>query len=199
MQTYAEYRPTGFDAAGLGLPERQDWIVCPLIQTRDSNCLETSNFAAALEMLGGECETVEVHRFGHWGPGWYEIILVSPERAAAVDDIAASLENYPVLDENDLSEREHEEYMASWESWGYEEFISALKSEFGLNSDTVWTMRYDIDAGKLLELYENAVPSGDYYSDSYGFRLDIACRNIERGDLAAFLRTNRPRRTGEAA
>lgn len=197
MQTYAEYRPTGFDAAGLGLPGRQDWIVCPVIQTRDSGCLETSNFAAALEILGGECETVEVHRFGHWGPGWYEIILVSPERAAAVEDIAAALENCPALDEDDLSEREHNEYIESWERWGYRDFTAALRTEFSLSWDAECALR-DIDIWKLLNLYENAVPSGDYYSDSYGFRLDIACRNIERGELAAFLRTNRPRR-GEAA
>lgn len=193
MQTYAEYRPTGFDAAGLALPDRQDWIVCPLIQTRDSECLEISNFAAALKMLGGECETVEVHRFGHWGPGWYEIILVSPEHAAAVEDIAAALENYPVLDENDLSEREHAEYIESWERWGYRDFTESLKKRFGLSPDTEYAMR-DIDADKLLELYEGAVPSGDYYGSSYGFRFDIACRNIERGALAAFLRTKRPPR-----
>lgn len=199
MQTYAEYRPTGFDAAGLGLPDRQDWIVCPVIQTRDSGPLDASNFDAAVKILGGESDTVEVHRFGHWGPGWSEIILVSPERAGEVEELESALENHPVLDEDDLSEREHEEYMESWERWGCSEFIDALKSEFGLNNDTVWTMRYDIDAQLFLELYENAVPSGDYYDSSYGSRFDIACRNISRDDLAAFLRANRPRRTGEAA
>lgn len=198
MQTYAGYRPTGFDAAGLGLPDRQDWIVCPVIQTRDSGPIETSNFDAAVKILGGESDTVEVHRFGHWGPGWYEIILVSPERAGEVEELESSLENYPVLDENDLSEREHEEYMESWDNWGYKDFISALGKSLKLAYDTSWAM-HDIPNDKLLELYENAMPSGDYYDSSYGFRFDIACRNISRDDLAAFLRANRPRRTGEAA
>jgi hypothetical protein len=83
MQTYSQYRPTGFDSRGLGLPDRQDWLVLPVIQTRDSGPLEQSNFASALKAVGGESETVEVHRFGHWGPGWFEIIIVAPGSEAA--------------------------------------------------------------------------------------------------------------------
>ncbi len=75
---YSEFQPTGFDAKGLGLPERQDWVLAPVVQNRDSGCLAKSNFAVVLEDLGGESDTVEVHRFGHWGPGWYEIILCHP-------------------------------------------------------------------------------------------------------------------------
>ena len=84
MESYGEFRPTAFDPKGLGLQEQQDWMVLPTYQTRDSEHLTKSNFEAALEMLGGEGDDVEVHRFGHWGPGWFEIIIVRPGTDALV-------------------------------------------------------------------------------------------------------------------
>jgi hypothetical protein len=112
MQTFKEYKPTDFDSAGLGSDEtNQAWLVIPVIQTRDSDSFELSNFAAALEMLGGEGEDVQVHRFGHWGPGWFEIIIVNPLNPAILkiaEDIERSLESYPLLDDEDYSEREYE-------------------------------------------------------------------------------------------
>lgn len=76
---------------------RENWIVAPVSRNRDSGPLDESNFASALELLGGESESCEVHRFGHWGPGWYEIIIVHPSRAREIDDLESSLESYPVL------------------------------------------------------------------------------------------------------
>lgn len=108
MQTYSEFRPTPFDRRGICLPDRQSWLVSPVMQTRDSGPLEQSNFDAVLTALGGESDTVEVHRFGHWGPGWFEIIIVDPAspQAKVAEDLEASLPDYPVLDEMDLSARE---------------------------------------------------------------------------------------------
>lgn len=97
LQTYRDYKPTSYDSAGLSLPDRQDWLVAPVIQTRDSDCLEQSNFASLLGSIGGESDTVEVHSFNHWGPGWFEIILIDPadekacQTAADRDSLAAFL------------------------------------------------------------------------------------------------------------
>jgi len=116
MQKYGEYRPTQFDPKGSFLREQGDWLVIPCGRNRDSLCLDESNFHTAVTLLGGESETVEIHRFGHWACGWYEIIIVKPEGWAA--DIAAKIEadldNYPVLDEDDWTNRESE---AKWEYW----------------------------------------------------------------------------------
>jgi hypothetical protein len=120
---YKDWAPTVFDSKGLMLDDRQDWIVVPVMQTRDSGPLDESNFAAALRILGGESETVEVHRFGHWGPGWFEIIIAAPELADKVDEIEASLADYPVLDESDYSEREWEKASEWWMSCGMRERI----------------------------------------------------------------------------
>ena len=115
MITYSEFTPTSFDTVGLGLPDRQDWILVPVGRNRDSDCLDESNFETALEILGGESETIEVHRFGHWGCGWFDIILAHPDRENEVEEIESALENYPVLDENDHSERQYHAVNDVWE------------------------------------------------------------------------------------
>ncbi len=109
MQLYKDYAPTACDTKGLGLPDKQNWLVL-LGKNRDSSLLEKSNFDIALERLGGESDDVEVCRFGHWACGWIEIVIVNPESKAAkiADDIENQLEDYPALDEDDWTTRECE-------------------------------------------------------------------------------------------
>lgn len=107
MQTYSEFAPTQFDVSGAFLPDRQDWLVAPVSRTRDSEPLEESNFAVALELLG---DNVEVHCFNHWACGWFEIIIIRPDTPEIIiaEGIESKLEDYPILDEDDLSMRELE-------------------------------------------------------------------------------------------
>ena len=119
LQTYGEFRPTQFDPRGLGLDDRQGWLVVPVSRTRDSGPLEESNYACtmkALREVDPEGNDHEDHRFGHWGPGWFEVIIVRPESKAhrVAQDIAAALADYPVLDDTDLSQREEETAGAIW-------------------------------------------------------------------------------------
>lgn len=117
METYANYAPTGFDRRGAFLgEERADWVVVPCGRNRDSRVFDLSNFHAALERLGDESETCEVHRFGHWACGWVEIILVHSSRASEVEEIERDLDRYPLLDESDYCEREYEAAVEYWES-----------------------------------------------------------------------------------
>ena len=82
----------------------------PCGRNRDSDLLEESNFACALKELGGEGENVEVHRFGHWASGWFEILIVNPNTEAAKEALRLEekLNNYPVLDEDDFSQRRYD-------------------------------------------------------------------------------------------
>lgn len=114
--TYAQFAPTAFDPKGLGLDDRQDWIVAPVSRTSDSGPLSESNFITAVKIFGGESDTVEIHRFGHWGPGWFEIVLVHPSLASEVEKMEDALNDYPVLDDDDFSARE---YDAAHERWGF--------------------------------------------------------------------------------
>jgi hypothetical protein len=86
-------------------------------RSRDSDCLEESNFDAMLAELGGESETVQVVRESHWAVGWVEWIAIheSDEKALrAADGLLKSLEDYPVLDEDDVCRREWEECERVW-------------------------------------------------------------------------------------
>lgn len=114
MQLYKDYAPAVDDIKGLGLPDKQNWLVL-LGKNRDSSLLKQSNFDVALEMLGGESDDVEVCRFGHWACGWIEIIIVNPKSKLAntAEMIEQAIEDYPVLDEEDWSNREYEAH-ADW-------------------------------------------------------------------------------------
>lgn len=128
MERYGDFSPTQFDRH-IELDEREDWLVLPVSQTRDSGCLAQSNFDTALEIMGGESDNVEVHRFGHWGPGWFEIIIFNPavpDLLEKAEDIERCLENYPVLNDEDLSLREQEDARESWDNHGASDFRKAL-------------------------------------------------------------------------
>ena len=132
LRTYATFAPTGFDAPGAFLPDRQDWYVLGSVgQTRDSGVLERSNFRVAVRSLAAIApEGYEVHRFGHWGPGWFEIILIDPNNAAAVKDaeeMACALSEYPVLCESDWSKLEYETATAAWSCMGTRERIEVCR------------------------------------------------------------------------
>jgi hypothetical protein len=131
LQQYKDWSPTQFDSKGLGCEDRQDWFVCPVIETRDSGHLEKSNFTTMLCMLeeiDPEEETWETHSFNHWGPGYFTIILVKPDSAAynRATEAANALEYYPVLDESDLSDREFEGALSDWELYGMKEFCDLI-------------------------------------------------------------------------
>jgi hypothetical protein len=158
---YREYRPTQFDHNIPFQDERDEWIVAPVMRTRDSNVFEESNFQAALKILGGESETVEVHRFGHWGPGWFEIIIVHPGRVDQVEEMQRRLENYPVLDEEDLSMREHE--------WSYE-YLEQQASEMikDIIKDSFGGEWMDVLFRKIWEVHPGGGHNdgdGDYWDD----------------------------------
>jgi len=109
--------PTGLDSLAnfAGQLPDEGWG-CLVARNRDSDLLSNSNFETALEQLGGEGENVEIVRIGHWACGWIEYLGVregTPEYDSAVE-IHASLEDYPVLDDEDLSQREYEEAHRVW-------------------------------------------------------------------------------------
>lgn len=198
MKTYSQFRPTGFDNhINIDSEEesRENWLVLPVSRTRDSGPFEESNFSAAVKSLGGEGENVEIHRFGHWGPGWFEIILIRPDTAEATkaEEIESALENYPFLDEEDHSQRCQDEYAERWNSYGAADFIRALVGEFSLAYDTR-DFLHDIDNDSLLEFFESCIPSGEYYVEESGgvsICTHEAAKRCTRSQLAGFIREQR--------
>jgi hypothetical protein len=126
---YSEFRPTPHDGH-IEMDDREHWFVMPVSQTRDSDILTKSNFDAFLKELGGESRSVEVHRFGHWGPGWFEIIIVSPRAAMRLQkayDMARALDDYPILDEEDYLRQQHEDEIESWDNYGAGDFSRMIE------------------------------------------------------------------------
>jgi hypothetical protein len=122
MTIYKDFAPTALDAKGLGLSDRQDWIVACCSVTRDSEPLERANWQVMLECLGGESDRLEIHRFGHWGPGWFDIALIAPDATdllAEHERIECALADYPVLCDETFSRLEtedREQHLPSWAS-----------------------------------------------------------------------------------
>ena len=127
MIPYREFRPTGFDCRGLNAdnigpddsPGVSDWLVAPYGHNRDSELLTESNWDAQLSMLREIDPDGNDHfdaRFGHWANGWFEIVLVRPGSPCETkaQEIGDALESYPVLDEEDWSNREWEEMDRIW-------------------------------------------------------------------------------------
>lgn len=160
MQKLSEFAPTGFDPKGVGPDEYQDWLVV-VGQNRDSGHLAQSNFTAALSELGGDGPNVALLNFGHWACGWFELIVVRPDtpEATRAQELRDALEDYPVLDDEDYSRREWEDYEEYWDSYEYirglgvSEEISSVLGEMG--RDVLRT-----------ELFEPSINSGEYYLHS---------------------------------
>lgn len=110
-------------------------------QSRDSDCLERSNFACMLKELGGESDTVLVIRESHWAVGWVEWIAIheSDDKALAIaDDIQKRLRDYPVINEDHFSETEYEEANEVWTNCYNDkdrlEYVKKHRSQFDFNN-----------------------------------------------------------------
>lgn len=114
-------------------------------QSRDSDCLEESNFAAMLKELGGESETVIVVRESHWAVGWIEWIAIHATDDTALkiaDDLKSKLDDYPILNEDDFSEREWNHAADFWDSLSPRDKVKmamdARKRYHWLQKESVW-------------------------------------------------------------
>jgi hypothetical protein len=110
------------------------FYVAPISMGRDTaDSLTLSNWrvvSAELESKAQHEESGE-HEFGHWAMGWYRLWLIHESDTAALqcaDEWAASLANYPVADEEALSELESEAESEAWDSWAGREWRDAVES-----------------------------------------------------------------------
>ena len=151
MQLYRDYQPTSFDSKANfpGNTESIDnWYVAPVIKTRDSKIFDEVNFEAVLELLGGESEKVEIHSFRHWACGWYELILVHPDLKTDLETIEKSLDNYPLLDEDEYSNRVFNAACDYWTESSIRDRIDICKN----NNISIFASRSDCLPGGIENL-----------------------------------------------
>lgn len=103
----------------------EGYFVAPVSRNRDSDILTESNFGQQWEALrahladvpnADECSP-QIVREGHFLCGWVEWVAIHESNESALrvaDNLAARLERYPVLNEEDWSAREHEEAQRVW-------------------------------------------------------------------------------------
>jgi hypothetical protein len=139
-----------------------NWYVF-LGQHRDSDALTRSNFRTALERLGGESETVQVIREGHWAVGWVEWIGIESSDENAVKlatEMECEIESYPVLDDEDFSQLESDEANEVWQNcYNTSERIKYIREnrsqfEFHDFTDLMGCVRGNYFAGSASELIE---------------------------------------------
>ena len=195
MKRYGKYSPTQFDDAGAFLPDRSDWFVLSVSQTRDSGPLDQSNFATAQQILTDgreEPEDFEVHRFGHWGPGWFELILIRPGTRAEelARGIESRMESYPVLDEEDYCAREWEDFVTSWEAYAARELVKELAETFGLSDRAEELLDENRDALRDWWMEHAREP---YFGESSGVCIPVKreVERMERAEVASLLRSLR--------
>ena len=112
LQEYRNFRPSQFDVKGLGPARIQKMYVAPCGTNRDADVLQRANWETQNEILLAADDNCEIHSFGHWACGWFEILLIpdgSPAIAEA-EKIKADLDIYPVLSDDKLSELEMEDH-----------------------------------------------------------------------------------------
>lgn len=97
-----------------------------LAQHRDSDACTRSNFACGLAAIGGESDTVLVIRERHWAVGWVEWVAIHESDTPALaqaDKLLDDLDDYPVLDEENLSDLEYTEAEEHWASLSVRERV----------------------------------------------------------------------------
>jgi hypothetical protein len=134
------------------------WLVAPVGLNRDSKALERSNWAvvtADIHSVPCSHADTEIHRFGHWACGWFEIMLIRPGTPAA--DCAEAWENalsdYPVASDEHYSELESREVYECWSRMSLKDRVyecqRARVSVFAARRDEVPERVYERLAGEL--------------------------------------------------
>lgn len=164
MPKYKEWSPTGFDHKGLHVrgddeDEYQEWLVSPFSVTRDTpiGSFERSNFESAKRIMEEsgfpEDEDWQVFAFGHWACGWFQIIMVRPETDAAhlMQELLESILDYPLLDDEDYSERQMEEAQETWDFYSMKDRME-LCVECGLSMFAARREEFPCDDnGRIME------------------------------------------------
>lgn len=176
----------------------------PVERNRASDLLTQSNWDQQWDALkafradvpdADEASPVSVCE-NHWLVGWVEWVAIHESNGPALreaDRLAARMESYPVLNEEDWSNREWEDYEKGWKDYGFKDFIREIRDAFELRDSTFDAME-DWDQEETQEFFQSLIPCGEYFLPNGGgvsISTDCAVQGIDRDTLAKFLRSQR--------
>jgi hypothetical protein len=103
-------------------PDDADEFCVYHLNHRDSGLLDQSNADATRKALEPFDDDVRLETFNHWAVGWIDAVAVRVETRAyrTLCEIIDRLSEYPILDETDYSEREHEATLGNIEDSFYQ-------------------------------------------------------------------------------
>lgn len=153
-------------------------------RSRDSELIAESNFECALELLGGESDSVLVSRCSHWACGWVEQILVlkSCQKSVKIlSGIADSLESYPILNDDDFYERENEQLESDFENYSSEFTRNAIK-DLNASTDVPLEILESLESSKAFSILLREIhrESASYHGNENAF--------IKVGDFTRFFK-----------
>jgi hypothetical protein len=132
-----------------------DFYIAPVGYNRDNE--DTPYIKCNWEVVTEAIQKVSTHdetdsySFGHWACGWYELFLIHKDDAGALecaDKWAASLADYPIADEDRLSELELEDQVETYENCLKTEWHSKVQDAI---YDVMITCAHDDEADELAE------------------------------------------------
>lgn len=162
-------RPPSFGYMGDNREMFKTWAIGPVIRHRDSTLLTQSNADAIVKMLEEKPEFAdqwEITGCGHWAVGWVDHLSFRAidehgnptEVFRFIASIFDALEDYPVLDECDYSEREYNATIENIEEIG-KSFVSDDAPESWVGDVYGWLSDNNCNA------LESSDDQGGYPSD----------------------------------
>jgi len=150
--------------------QRENWysIAAALCDYRGIDCKDHDNPSDLLPTVPDDNSDdrimICISRASHWAVGWVETMLVhkSADKALMLcDSIHASLADYPIVDDDRLSEIESNDEQETWDNCQIgDDFVGAIQDRFGIEFD-------DPDSDKTRELFDRLCSdSGDCWEHS---------------------------------
>jgi hypothetical protein len=169
---YSGFKPTGFDNH-IQIEDRENWHIMPISINRDTeSCITLSNWQVCQDMMNKANIEYEVHNFGHWACGWFEILLVSPDSQDFVEEIENLLSQYPILNDDHHSNMEIEKDDQAWESYGYRDFLSGYNDIASNETEEhIVTLLEDMGKDELRSIFDcldGTVEHSDYGVSYHG-------------------------------
>lgn len=130
------------------------------------------------EILTGEYKFIKV--FGEYSSiscmiGIQSLIDMPKEESERILDLLEGLNDYPIIDDETLSELEYEQIEESWNNWGEYDFKRAIGLKFNLDISD-YKLKSD---SSLRELFDNlADKANEYWYNESGYNMYINIDNI---------------------
>lgn len=171
-----EYPYGRFDKAGdiKGDPDAPVWVEVEYATGSDysGGTVNRANYEKIKEEFSDNPDIAFL--YGGWGT--FGVLVREEPTTDEVRDLIAGLENYPVVDEEALSEHENKLSEEAWDSWARSDFMSEIPKHLGGDLDP---------SSPEYEAIEQAVETLDDRDDSDGSRATHGLYELFRAAMEA--------------